>query len=310
MKAKLKKKEIRKFKTLAFISILMSLAPFIVDGLMQWMGVQAKATTTEWKIIWIGICGIFNAALFLSSSFRYALGVKRWLWSLFVVPIIFVVSSITTMMGQGSFIAQEAAIAKETQKIKAARLELVDTINANARQQTRINHVTNAGTTALFAANQLDKAEADVGNQKVTNQQSALIPLALINWISPKEINVETFLIAYFTLISFALLLVGYFFGELSMACLKRAHELEHGKTKINTTETTQTNSNKNGTAPNTPEQIQTAIDKKMSENPETNETKINRAWIDQAVRDMYGKSKAGQTLDKHIPYAKSLIKT
>lgn len=231
-----------KYLFFAALAIFMSLASLAVDVLIQYVGLASAISDNMMLIIRVAVCCIVNAAIALSPLFRHLTGGKRWIWTLCAIPTLFIFSAFSTSMNlSGSIDAQakEIAAARES---KQARLDLARSITATADKKTHIIHVTSAGRSQELAAQQLDASDRyNKTASQVTSDEQAEIPVnainALLGLFTDYKISSKDYLMMFMMSMSFGLLLIGYFFGELGLKMIELASDaLQHKDRRLQTT--------------------------------------------------------------------------
>lgn len=292
------------FGCLALMVAMMALA---IDVLIEVGGIRARTLDSLWMFIFVSISVVVHIAFLLSPLFRHMSGGKRGLWTLCAIPMLFIYSFGATLVGQSSYIESQASQIEQSRKIKAQQLKLVDQYAKSASIQQRYDYATRSNDSLDKASTLLDQASKTAGSGNVTNSQAVELPLRLINALLASPISVKTFLIAFYTLMSFCLIVLGYFFSELALVMFDRAAGTKADKD--GTEERLRTNNDLAKSGHLTDADVQEAINTRLNRESGTAERDINRLWITQACIRQHGKAKKGETLDKFIEPTKKKLK-
>lgn len=300
----------RRYLFFGCLAMFISMSALAIDILLEYMGIKARTVDSMWLFIYTGISVVTHMAIQCSPLFRHMTGGKRWMWTVLAVPALLCFSLITTTVSQSSYIKGQAKQIEANQAIKEARLDVAQGFAKSAQIQQRYDYATRSNSSLANAADLLDKAESQAGSGNVTNDEAVTIPLAIINSALPSPMSVEQFLIAYYTLMSFGLVLIGYFFSELSLTLFGKAGQTPD---MSETTPDIKTNKQLAANEVLTDKHSQAAIDLRLSQGKSGgkswSDADINRSWVYKAHIDMFGKARKGETLDRFIDPTKRKLK-
>lgn len=282
------------------LAMLTSMAALLVDIMLEYMGIKARTSSREWLTIYTGISVVTHVAILMSPLFRHATDGKRWLWCVSALPILLIFSLITTLVSQSSFIQGQANKIEQARSIQNARFALSERYQNAADIQHRYDFAQRS-LPSLDKARELLMAEPDNQTSSVTSTEAITIPLEIINAILPSPISAQTFLTIYYTMMSFGLVLIGYFFSELSLEMFKKADETRTNKKYRDISRIGEGGQNPDKIKALTDEDSITAIDAKLASTPHWIESDINREWIKDAHFHAFGKARRDKILDDFI---------